>query len=295
MGKYRVFLSERLPWIPYEEGYSLAAHTSVAIGGRTDAFFPRTAQEAEELFSLCLAEGIPVFPLGAGSNVLAPDAGYRGVVLSSAKLQSVSAQGERVIVQSGVSVGKLLSFCAEKELAGAEFLAGIPATVGGLVFMNGGTEKGHIGDLVESVVFTDRQGVRTLAEKDCLFSYKDSYFQHRPAFILSAVLRLKRGEREKIRALSAQVAAERRRLPVGKSMGCVFKNPKGVSAGKLIEECGGKGLRVGGAFVSDQHANFILNDGGATEKDFCTLIALVKKTVYQKAGITLEEEIRYMQ
>ena len=78
-------------------------------------------------------------------------------------------------------------------------------------------------------------------------------------------------------------------------MGCVFKNPKGVSAGILIAACGGKGLRVGGAFVSDQHANFILNDGGATEKDFCTLIALVKKTVYQKAGITLEEEIRYMQ
>lgn len=295
MGKYGTFLSERLPLCPYEKEYPLAAHTTVALGGVADTFFPRTISEAEELFSLCLSEGIPCFALGAGSNVLPCDGDYGGVLISSARLQGIEEQGEGITAYSGVSVGKLLSFCLEKERTGAEFLTGIPATVGGLVFMNGGTARGHIGDLVESVFFVGREGVRSLDKKDCLFSYKDSYFQHRPAFILSATLRLSKGDREQIRALSAQAASRRKHLPAGKSMGCVFKNPEGFSAGKLIDGCGAKGWRVGGAFVSEKHANFILNDGSATAKDFYALIDRVKESVFRKTGIMLEEEIRYMQ
>ena len=193
MGQYGLFLSALLPDIPFRRDFSLAAHTTVGVGGTADAFSPRSAGQLLSLLNLCKRCGIRFYPLGAGSNVLPCDGVFAGVVVTTSHFDRLGAEGECVTAECGVGTGKLLELCRRRGLVGLEFLAGIPARVGGLVCMNAGTREGHVGDLVESVTFARGGKIYTVGREACGFAYKESVFQHMPCVILSARFRLRQG------------------------------------------------------------------------------------------------------
>jgi UDP-N-acetylmuramate dehydrogenase len=177
---------------------------------------------------------------------------------------------------------------------GAEFFAGIPCTLGGMLYMNGGVGGRYVADIVKTVRVI-RNGVAVdLTVEECEYSYKNSAFMRTNDFILGALLRLEKSDKQTIEEEIRRWLAKRAHLPKGKSMGCVFKNPQGVSAGALIEGAGLKGARVGGAKVSELHANFIINDKNATAEEIRALIHKIKTAVYKTYGVSLEEEIRYI-
>lgn len=295
MGRYGLFLSELLPDIPFEENFSLAKYTTIGVGGTVNAFFPQTVSQLTTLSGVCERCNIPFFVFGGGSNVLPPDGDCEKIAVVPKAFNRIACEGEYLTAESGVTVGKLLAVCVEKGLSGLEFLTGIPAQVGGLVCMNGGTGEGHISDVLESVTFLRGKKFFTCGNADCGFSYKNSIFQHERCVILSARFRLKMLTSEKVREEISRTASLRAHLPKGKSMGCVFKNPyASLSAGQLIDACGCKGWKEGGAVVSLQHANFILNEGNASAADIKRLIERIKNHVYQSTGIVLQEEIRYI-
>jgi len=172
-------------------------------------------------------------------------------------------------------------------------MAGIPASAGGAVYMNAGVSGRHISDVIKSVTFTDGNGIYTIPMAECAFADKDSVFRRGDKLVIlgAEFYTVKSGRvKENVR----EYLLRREKLPAGKSMGCVFKNPEGLFAGKIIEDCGLKGAREGGAFVSEKHANFIINDSSATSADIKALIGRIKETVLLKAGVSLEEEINYM-
>lgn len=296
MGKYGIFLSRLLPEIPFEADFSLSAHTTVGVGGIGGAFTPRTVGELASLQRILLRCQIPYFVLGGGSNLLPSDEDYEGVILRMNHFARIFSDGEYLYAESGVTVGKLLSFCLQNGLGGLEFLVGIPAQVGGLVYMNAGTAGGHVCDVIENVTVCRGGRVMPLEAKDCAFGVKESLFQHNGDIILSAKFKVSATDKESVKEKMKVTYESRKRFPSGKSMGCVFKNPyPSLSAGQVIELCGCKGLRQGGAVVSDEHANFILNEQGATARDIKTLIQKVKNTVYAQTGLILQEEIRYIE
>lgn len=295
MGQYGLFLSELLPDVPFESDYSLKRHTTVGIGGYACAFFPQTVRQLRAVLRACEKYRVRYYPLGGGSNVLPCDGEFGGVILSMDSFDHVAVEEDRVTAESGVSVGKLLSVCRQRGLSGLEFLTGIPAKVGGLVFMNAGTADGHMSDAVECVTFLQGNKIKLYSREECKFSYKDSVFQRQRGVILSVRFRLCVASPREVSQRIANCAEKRKNLPKGRSMGCIFKNPApAVSAGKLIEECGCKGMREGGAAVSAEHANFIVNEGGATAADFYALIKRIKEEVYAETGILLKEEVQYI-
>jgi UDP-N-acetylmuramate dehydrogenase len=295
LGRYGIFLAELLPTIPFEKDFSFAAHTSIGTGGRASAFFPRTVKELTTLSGVLERCSLPYFVLGGGSNILPPDGDYEHTVIVPKAFDGVVCEGECLTAECGVTAGKILAVCEEKGLSGLEFLAGIPAQAGGLVCMNAGTPAGHVGDVAESVTFLRGKKFVTYAKEQCAFGEKESVFGHERAIILSVRFRLRRTTSEKVREEIARMAKMRSGQPKGKSMGCVFQNPyPSLSAGALIDACGCKGWRQGGAVVSARHANFILNENNATSADIKTLIGRVKNHVYQTTGILLREEIRYL-
>ena len=275
---------------------SLAAHTAIGIGGRVPLCLrPVSAEAAVHAVRLLRSLGIPFFVLGAGANVLVSDKGYDGAVLLTDKMLAVKECGGRVFAESGVRVGRLLRGWAAHGSGGLDFMAGIPASGGGAVFMNAGIARGHIGDRIVRVVALCKDGkIRSFDEKSCAFGYKDSVFMHIDAVILKAEIGFDAVGKESAAAAIEKAVAERKDLPKGKSMGCVFKNPPGFSAGARIERCGLKGAREGGAFVSPQHANFIINGGGASASEIRALAERVRDTVFRKTGVRLTEEIVYI-
>ena len=260
------YLIGRLPRLCAGGPFDFARHTSIGCGGTAAAWAcPKSGEELSFLLALLKEQNIPSCFLGAGANVLPRDGFFDGVVIRFNGFCSLAAEGALVRVGAGVTGGRLLRFAGEKCLAGAEFLTGIPMTVGGAVAMNAGVKEGHIGELVSRVFCASAGRTFCLSQAECAFQEKDSIFL-----------------RENMK---------RRALPKGRSMGCVFVNPEGKSAGAVIEACGLKGMRLGGARVSEVHANFILNDGG-TASDVSALIALVKERVEKETGIVLREEVR---
>ncbi len=296
MGQYGLLLSALLPEVPFERDFSFAEHTTVGLGGTADAFLPETAGQLQSVVRLCERCAVPYFPLGAGSNVLPPDGTYRGVVLVTNAFDRYAVEGDLLTAECGVGVGKLLTACKRHALGGLEFLTGIPAKVGGLAFMNAGVKEGRVGDVIESVTFLADGKIKTYEREKCRFSYKDSLFQHIPCVILSVRFRLKKSSTQEVENNISYFKEKRKHLPKGKSMGCVFKNPpSGLSAGELIEKSNCKNFKEGGAIVSPLHANFIINQSGATAKDFRALIHRVKEQVYKVTGVMLQEEIRYIE
>jgi UDP-N-acetylmuramate dehydrogenase len=248
------------------------------------------------MFLQMLPEDEPLFWLGLGSNLLVRDGGLRGTVIcTKGRLKAMRRIDEaRVYVEAGVPCAHAARFCAEQRLTGAEFLAGIPGTMGGALAMNAGAFGGETWSLVERVLTTDRRGVRRdRAAEDFVVGYR-SVRGVKGEWFLAAELKLTPGDpnasRERMKELLAKRAATQ---PTNQpSCGSVFRNPQGDHAARLIEACGLKGYCIGGACVSQKHANFIVNTGGATALDIETLIQHVREQVELKYAVRLEPEVR---
>lgn len=276
-----------------ERNFSLARHTTYGLGGNAPvAYFPKNSVEFCALYDELKQRNLPFFVLGRGSNLLVSDRGYDGAVVATSSFRTIKREGNEIICSSGATVGDLLNFCKAEGLGGLEYLAGIPATLGGVAYMNGGAGGKFIAENIKSVTIYDGK-LRELSLKDCNFGNKHSIMRDINCIILGIRLKTFADSPIIIAERIADRLQARATQPGGKSCGCVFKNPMGESAGKLIDECGLKGARIGGAQVSDRHANFILNRGG-TAADVRALIALIQREVYQKRGVRLEEEVIYI-
>lgn len=285
----------RMERIPHVSPFSFCRNTTICAGGDAPyAFYPRSAEEFCAAVRILRESACPFAVLGRASNVLASDGGFDGIVLKTDNMVALQKTEGGIFAECGVSVSALLAFAAKNGCGGLHFLAGIPASVGGAVFMNAGAGGAFIGGRIHSVTALCGGETIVLPAAACGFSYKHSLFMDRPYYILGAQLSTERADRASVLRQAAAVLRQRRRLPRGKSMGCVFKNPEGASAGALIERAGLKGLRIGGAYVSCEHANFILNRGDATAAQIRRLIETVRDRVYAESGVRLEEEIRYI-
>lgn len=279
--------------IRHSDNFIFSEHTTFGLGGAAkEAYFPKTAEEACILFNYLNDNKIKYVIIGNCSNILVSDGGYDGSVLCTSDLNSLTLNSETLYCEAGVTVGKLLNFCKKKGLSGLEYLAGIPASVGGLIYMNGGAAGSHIRDNIISVTIFDGE-MRKLSLNECNFGNKHSIMRDINCIILGADLKIKYTSQDVVSKTIKQKLNERIAQPKGLSCGCVFINPDGLSAGKLIDKCGLKGQKIGGAFISPLHANFIINDGG-TAADVRALILKAKKCVFEKTGIDLKEEVIYI-
>ncbi|MDD5692294.1 MAG: UDP-N-acetylmuramate dehydrogenase [Candidatus Omnitrophica bacterium] len=278
-------------------GVKLASYTTFKIGGAARFFFePDTLQELRDALIFARAKRIPVFILGAGSNILASDTGLNALVirLSGKDFKGLAVNGVHLQAGSGLKISRLLTAAKKRSLSGLEFLAGIPGTLGGGLMGNAGAWGKSIGDMVEEVSVLDYNGKAKLLKKSRLeFGYRRSNLGK--YIITGAKLKLTPGKPSQISSLIRGLLKQRslsqeNNLP---SAGCVFKNPTALwPAGKLIEACGLKGRAAGGAVISPVHANFILNRGRAKSKDVLSLMRLSAKEVEKKFKVKLEPEIK---
>ena len=276
-----------------ENAFDFALHSTIGCGGIAKRiFYPKTELETFQLIEKLHLDAIPYFVIGKLSNVLPPDRETDTVLISLQYLQGISA-AKGVYVQAGVTSASLLRYCVDYGRSGAEFLTGIPCTLGGALYMNAGVSEAHMSDIVQSVTVVEPDGVKILSVKDCAYAYKSSRFMQTGGVIVGARLKLFETNPVEVKQKIDAFNKKRAWLPKGRSMGCVFKNPDGQSAGVLIEKSGLKGVAYGKARVSDVHANFIINEG-TLSKDVETLIAIVKQKVKEKQGVVLQEEIRYL-
>ncbi|HPO16862.1 MAG TPA: UDP-N-acetylmuramate dehydrogenase [Candidatus Hydrogenedentes bacterium] len=275
--------------------FPLGPHTYYHVGGPARrAFFPETAAEAQAAFEWIIQQTDPYLVLGAGSNVLIPDDGFSGNVLFTQKLRELRALGDhRYYAGAGISLQVLVrEVLLPNNYEGVNALAGIPGSVGGAIFMNAGTVNGSICQWLESVDLLSGEEFRTVAISSKLYGYRHQDFCAAGELILGGVFRFCVSDQDQ-RAIHAHYLQRRKETqPQGFCCGSVFKNPPGEHAARLIEACGLKGTRRGGAVISEKHANFIMNDNHATFNDILQLIELAKASVQAHFGIELEEEVR---
>ena len=286
--------------VPFVENCSLSAHSTFRIGGPARlALFPKTREQLLLSLSLIDRAELPLWVIGNGSNLLFPDEGLDGAVLFTGGWRKITVEGDTLRASAGASLSALAKRAQEESLASLAFAHGIPGTLGGAVLMNAGAYGGCMEQVVVSSSYYDRKSgeIRTLRGEEHGFGVRKSVYQTLPsAVILEATLRLEKGDPEEILAQMRELAAKRRStqpldLP---SAGSVFKRPVGHYAGKLIEDCGLKGFAIGGAQVSEKHAGFIVNRGGATARDVRALVSHVQECVRREFGVELEREIRFL-
>jgi UDP-N-acetylmuramate dehydrogenase len=278
----------------------MARHTTLRIGGPVDAWAaPSSLAALQRLRAACAERRIFNRGFGSGSNLLVRDGGIRGVaislkLISDVRIESRSDGGATVWLDAGASTGKVLAFCTREELGGVEFLGGVPGTVGGGMIMNAGTYLGEFKDVTTEVHAVDDRGQPVVRDNaGCGFRYRHSDIP--PSDVVTgARLQLPTRARADIEAAVRKLRDQRKaREPHGlPNAGSIFKNPPNDYAGRLIEQCGLKGRRVGGAEVSPAHANWIVNVGGATAKDLMALVEIVRAAVVERFGITLEMEVK---
>lgn len=279
------------------ENEPMSAHTTFRIGGPADMFVSvRSISEVRELIKAAKETMTPFMVIGNGSNMLVSDKGIRGLVIHIGKdLSDISVSGNIITAQAGALMSKVASEALRAELTGFETLSGIPGSLGGGLFMNAGAYGGEIKNVVKSVTYIDESGeIYTVSNEECKFSYRHSIFCDGGKYILSAELELKKGDPSEIKAAMDDYNNRRKeKQPLSMpSAGSTFKRPEGYFAGRLIEDCGLKGYRVGGAMISDLHAGFVVNTGNATASDVMTLIDDVRDMVRKKFGVELEPEVR---
>lgn len=281
------------------ENETLSSHCTWKIGGIAKYIvFPNDEKDLELVLEVAKKNNISWYIVGNGSNILFPDDGIDGIVIKINKgfknKGCVKYDGDDVITYfgAGVTSPEIISYLLKFELEGLEFITGIPGCVGGLLKMNAGAFGNEIGNFVEWInVYNPYSGSITLQKEDLKFIYRKLELSE-DLIILGGAFRLKKGSKSSIRKKVEEYQNRRKeKQPLGQaSCGSVFKNPKEGPAGKIIEEVGLKGFQVGGARISDIHANFIVNTGDATAKDILTLIEVIKQKVWLKKGIKLEEE-----
>ena len=292
-------LKRHVPEMELREYEPMAAHTTFRIGGPARLMaLPRTTEQAVEAVRAAAAADIPVFYLGNGSNLLVSDNGYDGFVLKTGGLDHVTHCGDLLRAGSGLLLSRLASTAYGHGLTGLEFAHGIPGSVGGGVAMNAGAYGGDLSQVLTTVTFLDDEcQLRSLPAEACELTYRYTLFTCHPNWlILETEFALTPGDPASIKAKMEELAQKRRtkqplELP---SAGSTFKRPEGHFAGALIEQCGLKGVGVGGAQVSEKHAGFVVNRGGATADDVLRLIDLVQSTVLRETGVSLEPEVKFL-
>lgn len=277
-----------------QERRPLAPLTTLRVGGAARYFVEANSlRDVADTLEACRAQGLPLRVLGGGSNVLIAERGVEGMVLSLAKMRRIATFGHKVHAQAGASLGALVTRCARAGIAGPEGLSGIPGSLGGALAMNAGGQYGEIADFVERVVWINPQGeLQSLYREEIEFSYRRS--QLSGGVVIEAILSGHLGEAGALLARASRITREKRaRQPYSVlSAGCCFKNPKGNSAGRLIDLAGCKGMKVGDAMVSRLHGNFIVNRGGAGAGEILKLMRQVRARVFDHHGVKLEAELK---
>ena len=287
--------------IPLKQGEPMCRHTSFQIGGPVAVMvFPENVEQMQEIFKIAAQFHISPMILGAGSNILAPDQGLDTVVIETRTNMNQAQRLEdgTITAQCGMTMARLATIAMEHGYTGLEFAHGIPGTVGGGVYMNAGAYGGEMQQVVTNVTAMDRKGhVLELPAEELRLSYRHSRFMEEDLVILSATVRLQKGEREEIRAKMAELMTRRRTSQPLEypSAGSTFKRPVGGYVAALIEASGLKGFRVGDAQVSEKHAGFVVNRGRATSHDVLELMKQVQEKVQADSGICLEPEVRILE
>lgn len=275
----------------------LSKFTTYKVGGCAKAIvYPKNVDKLIELMEILNKNDIKSFILGNGSNVLFSDNIYEGIIIKLDKFNKIEFADNLVRVGAGYSLVKLANETAKMGLAGLEFAAGIPGTVGGATFMNAGAYNSEMRNVIKSVqVLTSDLEIITLTNSEMQFGYRDSFLQHNKGYIcLEVVFELWHGDKNILAEIIKDRKRKRKRTQPLEypSAGSVFRNPKGKYAGELIEELGLKGYQVGGAMISPKHANFIINVGGAKASDIRKIVDVIKEKVYKKYKIKLRVEQR---
>lgn len=284
---------------PVCELQQLHVYTGFKTGGKASfMLFPEDTGTLISVVSLLQKNRAPYYILGGGTNVLARDEGYNGIVVSTLKAAEINVEDDIVICGAGARLEDICEIACEHELTGMEFAYGIPGTVGGAVIMNAGAYGGEIKDIVELVGAIAEDGKELHFDNEsCRFDYRYSRFQdEKDNVVFQVKIRLKKGCKTEIRELmNALVERRNGKQPLEyPSCGSFFKRPQGAFAAKLIEECGMKGFRVGGAMVSEKHAGFIINYDNASSKDILELAETVQKRVFETTGVKLTPEVRIL-
>ena len=278
------------------ENEPLARHTTFRVGGPADVLFlPESAQELQRAMELAREAGEDCLVIGNGSNLLVRDGGVRGLVIKLAgPMSGVSVEGTAIRAQAGASLSQVSRAALQASLTGLEFASGIPGSLGGALAMNAGAYGGELSQVVrEAMVLMDGR-VQTLSREELAMGYRTTRVLREGGIVLSAVLDLKEGDASQIAATMDDLNRRRReKQPLSfPSAGSTFKRPEGYFAGALIEQAGLKGYAIGGAQVSEKHAGFLINRGGATASDLLRLIEYVQERVYAQSGVRLETEVR---
>ncbi|MBQ9403896.1 MAG: UDP-N-acetylmuramate dehydrogenase [Synergistaceae bacterium] len=267
---------------------------TLGVGGVAESFAaPDSPEEVQQLIKA--AKGSPVYVLGGGSNIIFPDGVIHGLVISTRNLSTITWHDDMSAdIQAGYKLPVLVKTLRDKNLAGLEFAAGIPGSLGGAVSGNAGAGGHGVCELIESVLAIDSSGsFRVYNQKDFSFEYRKCSLACENIIILSVKMKFREAKPEEDENIYQKFLSLRKNQPLNfRSAGCTFKNPEGNSAGKLLDDCGCKNLRVGGAVVSDRHANFILNTGNASSSDVTGLIKICSDKVFNNTGIRLEQEIK---
>ena len=292
-------LRARCPELEIREWEPMARHTTFRIGGPVRLMaLPKTVGEAKKALQAAGEREIVPFFLGNGSNLLVADEGYDGFVLKlTGEMDQIQEINCHLVAGSAVLLSRLAVAALGRGLTGLEFAHGIPGSLGGAVTMNAGAYEGEMAQVISSVTCLTRTGeVETVPAADCGFSYRRSAFSGGTRLILRAEFSLSQGDPEEIRAKMEDLARRRKeKQPLEyPSAGSMFKRPAGHFAAALIDQCGLKGLTVGGAQVSEKHAGFVINRGGATCADVLALVDQVKERVLQQTGVELEMEVRVL-
>ena len=282
------------------ENVPLANMVSIRTGGPARWLLDvADGKQATTAWTTARALGIPVLIMGNGSNLLIPDEGFPGLVIHFGhQFAGLRLEGDRIHAQSGVTLKELALFAADHDLLGLAFAAGIPGTLGGGLIMNAGAYNGEMSQVVEEVHCVNQDGdYITLSLEEAQLSYRHSRMMAEGLMVLGAVLRLTPGSKDALYATMAEFQAMRRdKQPLSyPSAGSFFQRPTGYLAGALIEQAGLKGLTIGGAQVSEKHAGFLINIGGATTADFVALKEEVQRRVKERFGVRLEPEVRIIQ
>ena len=275
----------------------MRSHTTFKTGGPADILYlPSNAREIREAVQSATGSGIPWCVIGRGSNLLVSDKGYPGAIIKIADcFAQINIEGNNVYADAGALLRDVTAKCIDRGLSGLEFAGGIPGALGGGISMNAGAYGGELKDYITFVrVLTPELEIKDIPCADMQFGYRKSAVQAMGYIVLGAAFRLPDGDKEASRELLLTLNNKRKSCqPLNfPSAGSTFKRPHGYFAGTMIEQCGLKGCRIGGAQVSDKHAGFIINIGDATSADIYKLIGHVRQVVYQKTGVILEPEIK---